>query len=133
MKRFEPGKAIATLRHKLDKAAHRCAALARRYTDQTSRIYFDPRFWDNTTAVLTVAPQSECDFVTNYGRENLFVMTFDNGYGYREFRTISERKFAQLQEIENQLLDAWEKESVIAWQLRELTKTFPTLFAQNVA
>lgn len=133
MKRFNAEKAIATLQRRFDKARARSHKLEVRYAAMTGMLYLDPRFWDCNPKEFGSEPDSEYDFVAHYGRENLFVKTADNGYGCREYRTISAREFERLDRLEVQLLGAWEKECDIAWQLREARNAAPSLFGNNVA
>lgn len=133
MKRFNTESAIASLQRRLDKATARSNAIAAQYAAITSRTYFNPRFWDSSKPVSTELPEIEFDFVSQYGRENLFIKTRDNGFGYCEYRTISKRTFARLEWLENQLLNAWEKECDIAFQLREIKDANPSLFSSSVA
>lgn len=133
MKHFDTEQAIASLQRRLDKAAAHSKAIATRYTAITSGVYLDPRFWDSSKPVSTELPEIEYDFVSHYGRENLFVKTFDSGFGYCEYRTISKRTFARLEQLEIQLLNAWEKECDIAWQLRQIKAANPSLFSSSVA
>lgn len=133
MKHFDTEKAIASLQRRLDAAVNRSNAIAARYLKVVSKIYLDPRFWNSTKPVATTLPESEYDFVTRYDRENLFRNTYDSGFGYREYRTISKSTFARLERLEVRLLNAWEVEQNISWQLQKVKKANPTLGFENVA
>ena len=133
MKRFNAEKAIATFQRRCDKARARSHKLEVRYAAMTGKLYLDPRFWDHNPKEFGAEPSGEYDFVAWYGRENLFVKTAESGYGYREYRTISAREFERLDRLEVQLLDAWDKENELAWQLREARKAAPSLFEIDAA
>lgn len=119
-------KNIAKLRRQLKKAIARVTRVTEIYRVAVSKLYLYT--WKISPKFVPFIVDNERQFVTEKFRiEDLYIKTFDSGFGHTEYRSISRREWEHLSNLENAILDAWDKHHEIHWELTDLLRRNPQI------
>ena len=108
----------ANLQRRFDKANARTKRTVDEYRNYINGKKF--RLIPENTATAIVIDECVCDtqFLTFWENQTFYVKTYDNGYGYTEWREITAREWRKINRLELAILDAWDAENELYYALK---------------